>query len=312
MNPAHTPNTGPTPASWVMILFLGLAWGGAFPMIEIALQGITPFWLASYRIGFATLLSLAVWAALGWKLFDRPLVGRERVNLVAVGLMSSAVPFMLISWGQQYVTAGFTGVAMACVALIVLPLAHFLIPGERITPRKILGFFIGFAGILVLMGPDAFVNNGQRLELAGQLTCLAAAGCYAVSSILIRRLPAVDPIGLSTVLLLIGVVAVIPAALLKEGAPPPVDGPTLFALAVLGLIPTAAANLLRVQVIRTAGPVFMSLTNYQVPVWAVLIGVIFLGEPLHMSLLVATVLILIGVALSQWSALSQLMRRKPG
>tara|TARA_R110002020_G_scaffold169623_6_gene358841 strand:- start:1880 stop:2770 length:891 start_codon:yes stop_codon:yes gene_type:complete len=293
-----------------MILFLGLAWGGAFPVIEIALEGITPFWLAAYRIGFATLLTVGTWGALGWKLFERPLHAGERRNLLAVGLMSSAVPFMLISWGQQYVTAGFTGVAMASVALIVLPLAHFLVPDERITPRKTLGFLIGFAGIVVLLGPDALVPVGGRIELAGQLACLGAAACYAVSSILMRRLPTVDPIGLSAVLLAIGAVAVIPAALLKEGLPPPIDTRTLLALAFLGLVPTAAANLLRVMVIRTAGPVFMSLTNYQVPVWAVLIGVVFLGEPLRASLLVATVLILIGVALSQWGALSRLFRAR--
>ena len=171
-------------------------------------------------------------------------------------------------------------------------------------------FLIGFAGIVVLLGPDALVPLGGRIELAGQLACLGAAACYAVSSILMRRLPTVDPIGLSAVLLAIGAAAVIPAALLKEGLPPPIDTRTLLALAFLGLVPTAAANLLRVMVIRTAGPVFMSLTNYQVPVWAVLIGVVFLGEPLRASLLVATVLILIGVALSQWGALSRLFRAR--
>ena len=299
-----------TPASWAMIVFLALSWGGAFPVIEVALEGITPFWLAAYRIGFATLLTVLIWGALGWKLFERALTRGETVNLIAVGLMSSAVPFMLISWGQQFVTAGFTGVAMACVARIVLPLAHFLVPGERITTRKTLGFLIGFAGIVVLMGPDAFMTSGAGLELAGQLACLAAAGCYAVSSILIRRLPAVDPIGLSAILLVIGAVAVLPAALIDEGLPPKVDLPTMLALAFLGLVPTAAANLLRVVVIRSAGPVFMSLTNYQVPIWAVLLGVVFLGEPLHLSLLVATVLILIGVALSQWGALSRLFARQ--
>ena len=75
-------------------------------------------------------------------------------------------------------------------------------------------------------------------------------------------------------------------------------------------MPTALANLLRVVVIRSAGPVFMSLTNYQVPLWSVALGVAFLGEPLHLSLLVATVLILTGVALSQYGALRRLFARQ--
>lgn len=298
-----------TARSWLMIVALGLCWGGAFPIIEVALEGITPFWLAAFRIAFGTLLSVVAWGAMGWPLFSAPTTRSDNIYLIVVGALSSALPFMLISWGQQYVTAGFTGVAMACVALIVLPLAHFMVPGERITLRKSLGFVIGFAGIVVLMGPDSFRSSGARLELAGQLACLGAAACYAVSSVLMRRLPPVDPIGLSSVLLLIGAVMVVPIAWWHEGPPPLPDTRTLLALAVLGLLPTAAANLMRVAVIRSAGPVFMSLTNYQVPIWSVLIGVAFLGEPLHLSLLVATILILIGVALSQWGALSRLFRR---
>lgn len=295
-----------TTKSWLMILTLGLVWGAAFPVIEIALQGITPLWLAAYRIALATVLTLGVWRALGGRLFESALNAGEMLLLIAVGLLSSAFPFMLIAWGQQYVTAGFTGVAMATVALFVLPLAHYLVPGERITWRKTAGFIIGFAGILVLMGPDVWALNGDALALPGQIACVAAAGCYALSSILMRRLPDVDPIGLSAILLLIGAVAVPPLAILWEGPTvlPPVD--TLVALAYLGLIPTAAANLLRVMVIRSAGPVFMSLTNYQVPVWSVILGVAFLGEPLHLSLFVAMALILVGVALSQYGALRRL------
>ena len=59
---------------------------------------------------------------------------------------------MLLAWGQQYVTSSFTGVSMAAVALIVLPMAHFILLGERLTLRRIFGFAIGFAGVLVLIG----------------------------------------------------------------------------------------------------------------------------------------------------------------
>jgi len=298
-----------TARSWLMIILLGLTWGGTFPVIEVALEGITPFWLAASRIAFGTLLTTAVWGALGFRLFAAPPTASQWMVLLIVGALSSAMPFLLISWGQVYVTAGFTGIAMACVALMVLPLAHFLVPGERITWLKISGFLLGFTGIVVLFGPQALVSGGAD-GLMGQLAVLGAAGCYAVSSVLMRRLPPVDPIGLATVLLIVGAVIVIPAAWVHEGPPVMPDRTTLIALAFLGLIPTAAANLLRVVVIRTAGPVFMSLTNYQVPLWSVALGAIFLGELLHLSLLVALVLILIGVALSQWESLKKLFARQ--
>jgi drug/metabolite transporter (DMT)-like permease len=90
---------------------------------------------------------------------------------------------------------------------------------------------------------------------------------------------------------------------------PSVEGLTLVAL--LGLVPTAGASLLRIVVIRSAGPVFMGLTNYQVPLWSVIFGVTLMGEPLPGSLIWATLLILSGVALSQLGALRRLFREKP-
>ncbi|MCP9483248.1 DMT family transporter [Shimia sp. CNT1-13L.2] len=296
-----------TRASWLMVATLGLVWGSTFLVIEMALEGITPFWLAAGRIGFATLLMVAVWGLRGWKLFATP-APRAWPTVVVVGALSSAIPFMLLSWGQQYVTSGFAGVSMAAVALLVLPLAHFLVPGEHLTLRKGLGFVMGFVGVVVLIGGNAFESTGAALETFGRLACVAAASCYALSSVLVRRLPPVDPIGLATMLLVLGSAIVIPAAWLVEGPPPMPSRETLAILAVLGLIPTAGANLLRVLVIRSAGPTFMSLTNYQVPIWSVVLGALILGEPLPASLLMALALILGGVGLSQYGALTRLFR----
>ncbi|WHZ36862.1 DMT family transporter [Sagittula sp. MA-2] len=296
-----------TPRSWAMVGSLGLVWGATFLFIEIALQGITPFWLAAYRIGFAALLTLAVWAVRGGALWLT--AKRNWPSLILIGVLSSGLPFMLLGWGQQYATSGFAGVSMAAVALMVLPLAHVLVPGERMTARRALGFAVGFAGVVVLIGPEALQASGDAMEPWGRLACLGAACCYAISSVAMRRLPPIDAIGLAAVPLVIGALFVLPLAWVQEGPPPLPQGQTLVVLAVLGLVPTAGANLLRVLVIRSAGPVFMSLTNYQVPLWSVALGVIVLGEPLRASLLVALVLILAGVFLSQWGALRRLFLR---
>lgn len=290
-----------------MVAALGLTWGGTFMVTEVALTGITPFWLAAWRIGFAAILMTVIWRALGGKLFAAPPAPRTIVSVAAIGGVSTAIPFMLLAWGQQYVTSGFAGVSMASVALIVLPLAHFFVPGERITWRRAMGFTIGFCGILILIGGQAFETSGAKLETAGRMACVSAACCYGISSVLMRRLPAVDPIGLSTVLLIIAAGLVTPIAWVAEGPPPKPDENTLIVIAFLGLIPTAGASILRVLVIRSAGPVFMSLTNYQVPVWSVVLGVVLLNEPVPPSLLWAMALILSGVGLSQYGALRRLV-----
>ncbi|MBY5933036.1 DMT family transporter [Tateyamaria omphalii] len=298
-----------TGASWLMVAILGFTWGGTFLVTEIALRGITPFWLAAGRICFAAVLMVAIWQATGGQLFKNKTKPYTWTALIAIGSFSSAIPFMLLAWGQQYVTSGFAGVSMASVALIVLPLSHFFVPGERMTWRRSLGFVIGFVGVCILIGGQAFETSGAQRETAGRVACISAACCYGISSILMRRLPAVDPIGLSTVVLLIAACITLPAAWVVEGPPPLPDTQTLIVIACLGLIPTAAANMLRVLVIRSAGPVFMSITNYQVPVWSVVLGALILSEPLPPSLLSAMALILVGVGLSQYGALRRLFAR---
>src|SRR6056297_3810952 len=298
-----------TAKSWVMVAALGLIWGATFMVMEVALRGISPFWLAAARIGFATLLMVAIWGWRGFKLFAQPLGMPDIIRVFAIGALSSAVPFMLLSWGQQFVTSGFAGVSMAAVALLVLPLAHFLVPGERLNLRKIAGFVIGFVGVVILIGGQAFETTGEYLEPFGRAACVAAAACYALSSVQMRMLPDVDSIGLNAVTLLIGAVIVITTAWSVEGPPPSVDRNTLYVLIFLGMVPTAGASLLRVLVIRTAGPVFMSLVNYQVPVWSVVLGALILAEPLPPSLLTALILILCGVGLSQIGALKRLFGR---
>ncbi|WP_439123669.1 DMT family transporter [Marivita sp.] len=298
-----------TPANWGMVAALGFVWGATFLFIELALTGITPFWLAAGRIGFACLLTCAVWQWRGGRVFltDETAWGA----MIVSGVLNSAIPFMLLSWGQQTVTSGFAGVSMASVTLIVLPLSHLFVAGERITLRRLIGLMIGFFGVTVLLGGQAFESSGDPLEPLGRLACVGAAACYASSSVLVRRLPPIDPFGLGALALVFGSMLVLPMALIVEGPPPMPETDILLLVAALGLIPTAGANILRILVIRSAGPVFMSLVNYQVPMWSVILGIVMLGEPFKPILLLAMGLILSGMFVSQWGALMRLFGRKP-
>lgn len=299
-------NTTPdiTARSWLMVATLGLVWGGTFMVQALALETAPPFWVAAGRIGFATVLTTAFWLWRGGRMFTSAQTNWPL--LIVVSLLSSAVPFLCLAWGQQFIPSSFTGVTMAAVALIVLPLAHVLVPGEQMTLRRTAGFVIGFVGVLVLIGPGAFASTGNSMEPWGRLAALSAAACYAVSSVLMRRLPPLDPVGLAAATLLFGCLLVFPLALATHGLPANPGPRGLMLIVLLGLVPTAGANLLRILVVRSAGPVFLTLTNYQVPLWSVVFGVVFLGEPLDQSLLWALGLILIGVALSQYGALKRL------
>lgn len=292
-----------------MLVTLGLVWGSTFLVIEIALRGITPAWLAAARVSFAALLMGVVWGARGFRLFETTASRRDWIRLIIIALLSSTIPFTLLAWGQQSVTSAFAGVTMATVLFMVLPLAHFTIPGERMELRPFIGFVIGFVGVVVLIGGEAFASSGAEYETWGRLAVLGTAACYAVGSVMMRWLPPVDPIGLAAILMIIGAVAIVPLAWGLEGAPVMPDQTTFIALAVLGLLPTAAANFLRVVLIRTSGPTFMSLTNYMVPVVSTFIGAWVLGEALPSTLLLALIIILVGMAISQWDALAGLFGR---
>lgn len=301
-----------TAASWIMVGVLGFVWGSTFLVISITLIDIPPFWLATYRLVIATIIMGVFWARGGFRLAMDPARTPRPSALIWAGAISTGIPYLLLNWGQQHVTSGFAGTAMAAVPLVVLPMAHFMVAGERLTLRSIIGVSFGFLGVFLLIGGDALTSSGAELEFWGRIACLAVAFCYALNSITIRRLPPIDPIGLTTVMMAVGALVTLPASLLMEGAPPMPSSHSITALLFLGIISTAAMNMLRVLVIRSAGPTFMTLVNYQVPVWSVVLGAVILREPLPHSLLIALALILGGVAISQWASIQRLIARTRG
>jgi drug/metabolite transporter (DMT)-like permease len=289
----------PTRLDWFCVLILGLIWGGTFMVVALALRDYGPVTVACARVslGAVTLILLAV-------ALKRPLPradARLWAHLIPIGILSSALPFTLLSWGQNYVPSAFAGLSMAAVPLFVLPLAY-VFAAEPLGRNKLVGFGIGFVGTLILLGPD--ILSGGALALP-RLACIAAALCYASASILTRRCPPIDPITLAAAALIVGSVPLIVAMLWFEGAPQWQFGTAGVALIFLGLVPTALAVLLRVAVIRRAGASFMTLTSYQVPIWSMLFGVLILNEALPLRFFAAFLLILVGLLVSQRRPRSQ-------
>ena len=291
---------------WMMVSTLGIVWGSTFLFIELALQGITPLWLTSARIVFATIITSIIWLMRGGKLFATEETAWLRLGII--GIISTALPFQLISWGQQYVTSSFAGLAMASMPLFVLPLAYFFNTNEALDRSKFIGLIIGFLGIVILFSPDFTLGNDTSILLTfGKLACILAAFCYASNSILMRKLPRIDPVGLAAVSLLIGSLWVILWALAIEGLPPRISLETLSILILLGLLPTALANFIRVVLIREAGPIFLSITNYIVPLWASMMGALILKEALTFEFYLAATITIAGVYISQMKALATLI-----
>ncbi|MBT8474477.1 MAG: DMT family transporter [Alphaproteobacteria bacterium] len=297
-----TASLTPKPADWLSILALGFLWGSSFMAAKIALADFGPLTLAAARIVLGAVLLLAVVALTGRSL---PRRARAWGFVLAFAVFSNALPFFLLNWAQLTVPSSFAGIMQATVPFFVLPLAIAFVPGETFGWGKLAGLLVGFLGVVILIGPGELVAGPAAV--LPRLACVGAALCYALGGLVTRLAPKMDQIAYSAAALAVAGVLSTPAALWVEGVPEIPGAASLTALAFLAAGPTALAALLLVRTIRSAGPTFVTLVNYMVPVWSVLLGVLLLAEALPGSFFWAMALILVGLTLSQFSALQQLV-----
>ncbi len=290
-------------ANWAALIFLGIIWGGSFMGSKLALTGFGPMTISALRLIIAStvMVSFAYIFRNGLPKFKTPTDKRIWLHIFGMGIFTNAIPFTLLNWGQLRVPSGFAGISMAVVPLLILPLAHFLTQGDQMTKKKVLGFIIGFIGVVILVGPSSFLGASvDPLEPIAKLACIGAAACYAIGTIITRTCPPVGLLSYSAAGLLVGTIGMVPVALYFEGVPAIPETKAIAAIIYLGIFPTAIATIMLVNLINKAGPTFMSLVNYQVPIWAVLFGVVFLNETFPSSFFGAVALILLGLAVSQW------------
>ena len=211
------------------------------------------------------------------------------------------MPFWFITWGQKSIDSALAGILMAIMPLTTLLLAHFFVAGEHMTRNRVAGFLLGFMGIVVLMGPAALAGlGGSPIEVLAQLSVLAGALGYAANGVIIRVALKGEVMVASAAIIAIAAVVSVPVAL-AVAQPWRLD-PGWTALSILvwiGIGPTAVATLVHLKLIGSAGPTFMSLVNYCIPVVALVLGIALLGEGPGASAYSGLLLILAGIALSQ-------------
>ncbi len=290
----------PQPRSWLALVLLSCIGGTTFLWINLALFDLDPLWLVAFRISLAAVIMSVVWWCRGGQLFKCTPRRSTLVWVVAISILTTVLPFVLISWGQQYVATSSASIAVASSALMVLPLAHFLVPGERINARSILGLALGFFGVVFVIGPTSLASSNDVQLMLGEFACLLAAGCYALSSIFISRLPAVDPIGLTAVMLIIATLIVFPTAIIFSETPKSLSLRSLSSLIILAVASTAGSNLLAIGLVRNVGPNFLSLSSYLAPSIAIIAGAVFLGEDISVLNATGFMLILSGVAVGRY------------
>lgn len=299
---ATSASTDPAPGAYgpilpshiVMLMILATVWGSSFMVSKIGVQHMSPMQLTALRlvVAAAAMVLVTVVTRVGI-----PRGAKLWVFCFVLAFFGNSLPFFLISWGVEAIPSGLAAILMAVMPLTTLVLAHFFTPGDRLKTAKLVGVLFGFAGVIVLVGPDALAGLGG--EVARQLATAGGAVCYAVSVIIAQRTPPAPLVGRATLVLVFSVVQTVPLALyLADWSLPEITFESFWPGLYLGLFPTALATLVLYKLINEREPSFVAFQNYLVPVMGVFWGALLLDEAVTVQAVSALGLILFGIYLA--------------
>ena len=218
--------------------------------------------------------------------------------IALAALLGNAIPFSLISWGQIRVDAGLTSIFMAIMPLTTILLAHWLTEDEKLNRHRLIGVGFGMVGVAVLFGWQSLSTLGD--QTMRQLAIVLATVCYALNSIITKKLTALPRYATIVAILLCGAIQLLPLSLvLEQPWTVSTDRSVLMSLIALAIGPTALATLLILVIIDRRGASYLSQINFLVPIFGVLLASLFLHETLPANGYVALLLIFVGLAISR-------------
>jgi drug/metabolite transporter (DMT)-like permease len=301
------PQSAISPAVWGMLMLLGLIWGASFFFARIAVKEVPPLMLVLLRVAIAAAaLHLYLLAKGDWAKFrEQPFA-----PFILLGLLNNAIPFSLLFIGQTKLGAGLAAILNALVPFWTVVAANFLTADEKFTASKLTGILLGVAGAAIIIGPSAV--SGLGAPLWAKLAVIAAGISYAFASIYAKRFKSVPPIVTAAGQLTASSLIMLPAALLAHGlwSPLSVTPPVWLAVLSLALVSTSLAYIIFFRIIAAAGATTVSLVTLLVPVSAVMLGTVFLGESLSLPELAGMALIGLGLVIIDGRTLAALKRHK--
>lgn len=277
----------------LLLILLAALWGPSFLFIKVAVEDIPPLTLVLGRVAIgATFLLVVLWAS------GRRLPHERRLwrHLAVVAMLHNALPWVLLSWGEQYIDSALASILNGTTPIFTIILAHFLVPGDRLSAPKMLGVLLGFAGLFLLILPS--LSDGAQASTWGLIAVTAAAAIYGVAMIYSRNhLRGLPPLVAPASQLLLATAYMAPLALLfdRPWTLPRPSTAALLSLFLLGILGTGLAFIVYYRLLETANPTYISMVTYVIPVFGVILGVIVLGEQLTWYALAGFALILLGV-----------------
>lgn len=292
---------------WAILGVLALIWGGAFFLIGVAVRHVPPFTYVLLRLMLA---ATAMWAMLLWRRQPLGLPREAWGAIVLLALLNNALPFTLFGWAQTHIASGLASILNATTPIWGVIVAHLFTADEKITPRKLAGVLVGFAGVAVMIGPGLLDSLGGGV--LAELACVVAALAYAMAGVWARRFKkmGVSPFSVTTGQLTVGAAMLLPVALIGDRpwtmAWPPLQA--WAAIAALAIVCTAFGYVLYFRLIDRAGATNALLVTLLVPPTAILLGVLFLGEVIAPHDVAGLGLIALGFAAIDGRLLARLRR----
>jgi drug/metabolite transporter (DMT)-like permease len=293
--PTVAVNRAMTLTEWGMLLALSVLWGGSFFFASVMLEALPPFTIVVLRVSLAAVILNVVRSALGLRM---PRDGGTRLAFLGMGLINNVVPFCLIVWGQTQIPSGLAAILNATTPLSAVIVAHFCTSDEKMTGNRLLGVIVGLLGVITIIGPEAL--QSLNVNVVAQFAVLAAAVSYAFAGVYGRRF---KQMGIASMVTATGqttasTLMLLPVALIVDH-PWTLPMPSLSVWgAVLGMasLSTALGYVLYFRLLASAGATNLLLVTFLIPVSAVMLGSLVLGERLGATHCLGMALIGAGLA----------------
>lgn len=284
-----------TTIEWGLLIALSALWGGSFLFNGILVRELPPLTIVAGRVALA---AIALWTIVRLSGHAVPRSREVWLAFLGMGVLNNVIPFSLIVWGQTHIASGLASILNATTPLFAVIVAHGMTEDEKMTGGRLVGVLVGFAGVALMIGPSVLSDLGTNV--LAQLAVLGAAVSYAFAGIWGRRfrrmglpplLPAAGQVTASALIML-------PVALVVDrpwtlAMPSHEAWLALFGLAVLA---TALAYVIFFRILATAGATNLMLVTFLIPVSAILLGALVLGEVLAPKHFAGMALIAVGLA----------------
>ncbi|MDX3977961.1 DMT family transporter [Shinella sp.] len=284
-----------TAREWALLIALSLLWGGSFLFNGILVRELPTLTIVALRVALA---AIALWTIVRLSGHAVPKSREVWLAFLGMGVLNNIIPFSLIVWGQTHIASGLASILNATTPLFAVIAAHLLTQDEKMTGSRLIGVLVGFAGVALMIGPSVLSDLGTNV--LAQLAVLGGAVSYSIAGIFGRRfrrmglpplLPAAGQVTTSAALML-------PVALIVDrpwtlAMPSAEAWMALFGLAFLA---TALAYVIFFRILATAGATNLMLVTFLIPVSAILLGALVLGEMLAPKHFAGMALIAVGLA----------------